>query len=321
MKPIIPIVKFEEGTTIQGFYLCVEKHLRHTRAGDLYLDLVLRDRTGQIQAKIWDKVALYHEKFSRGDPVAVKGTVESFLDRLQLVVKQINRATVQTYARYGFDPALIVPTSNQDPKKMWKEVIGFIKNIRNKDLKRLVQKIYSEHKDKILTHPASISMHHNYRSGFLEHVHSMAQIALSLAPHYQVDRDLVLSGVLLHDIGKLQEIESDYDPAYTTEGNFLGHIVLGRDMVRAAIGTLKKFPPDLQVKLEHLLLSHQGKYEWQSPKKPAFKEALLVHLIDILDAQMNLMDQALLEDPQEGDWTSRHNYFHIPLFKGNAGSK
>lgn len=321
MKPIIPIVNFREGDTVQGFYLCVEKHLRHTRAGDLYLDLVLRDRTGQIQAKIWDKVDRYNEKFTSGDPVAVKGVVEAFLDRPQLVVKQINRATVQTYARYGFDPALIVPTSHEDPKKMWKEVSGYIKGIQNKHLKRLVQKIYSELKGKILTHPASVSMHHNYRSGFLEHVHSMARIGKMLAPLYQVDEDLLISGLLLHDIGKLVEIESDYDPTYTDQGNFLGHIVLGRDMVRSAMDSLKHFPAELGLKLEHILLAHQGKYEWQSPRKPAFKEALLVHLIDILDAQMNLMDQALQEDPEEGPWTSRHNYFRIPLYKGDAGAE
>ncbi|MFQ6611988.1 MAG: 3'-5' exoribonuclease YhaM family protein [Fidelibacterota bacterium] len=321
MKPIIPIAKFKEGDTIQGFYLCVEKHLRHTRAGDLYLDLVLRDRTGQVQGKIWDKVAAFNEKFSGGDPVVVKGIVETFLERPQLVIKQINRATVQAYARYGFDPALIVPTSSHDPKVMWKEVTGIIRKIKNKDLKRLVQNLYSQHKEKILTHPASVSMHHNYRSGFLEHICSMAQIAKFFAPHYQIDQDLMLSGVLLHDIGKLQEIESDYDPSFTTSGNFLGHIILGRDMVRAAASEITNFPPDLLLKLEHILLAHQGKYEWQSPKKPAFREALLVHLIDILDAQMNLMDQALQEDREEGDWTNRHNYFRIPLYKGNAESK
>ena len=122
MKPIVSISNFKEGQTIQGFYLCVEKHLRHTRAGDLFIDLILRDNTGKIHGKIWNKVQEFDKKFSQGDPVAIKGNVESFLDRPQLTIIRINKATVQNYARYGFDPALIVPASDNDPKKMWKEI-------------------------------------------------------------------------------------------------------------------------------------------------------------------------------------------------------
>ncbi len=321
MKPIIPIRKFKEGDKVQGFYLCVEKHLRHTRAGDLYIDLILKDRTGQIPAKIWDKVTEFGDKFDRGDAVALKGQVESFLERTQLVIKRINKATVQNYARYGFDPGLIVPTAATEPKTMWKELMAFVRGMKNRYLKSLVLGIYNRHKNKLFTHPASVVMHHNYRSGFLEHSVSMAKIALHLAPHYNVDRDLVMAGVLLHDIGKLREIESDYEASFTPEGNFIGHLVLGRDMVREAVQQINNFPKDLALRLEHIILAHQGKYEWQSPKKPAFKEALLVHLIDVLDAQMNIMDKVISEDPEEGEWTNRHNYFRIPLFKGTRESQ
>ncbi len=321
MKPIIPIGKFKEGDSIQGFYLCIEKHLRHTRAGDLYLDLILKDKTGQVSAKIWDKVAEFNDKFSSGDPVAVKGDVDFFMDRPQLVVKRINKATVQRYARYGFDPGLIVPSAEEDPAIMWKELMGLIRDMKNRHLKSLVTQIYRKNKSLLMTHPASVKMHHNYRSGFLEHCLSMGKSARLLAPHYQVDGDLVLAGVLLHDIGKLKEIESDYETDFTEEGNLIGHIVLGRDMVKEAVKQIKAFPEKLASQLEHIILSHQGKYEWQSPKKPAFKEALLVHLIDVLDSQMNIMDMALSEDPEPGDWTNRHNYFRIPLYKGENASE
>ena len=136
MKPIVPISKFKEGDSIQGFYLCVEKHLRHTRSGDLYLDLILRDRTGQVQGKVWEKVSDFNEKFSSGDAVAIKGEVDIFMDRPQLTVKRINKATVQNYARYGFDPALVVPTANADPNKMWKEITTLIGKIKNPFLKK-----------------------------------------------------------------------------------------------------------------------------------------------------------------------------------------
>ena len=296
MKSIVPISKFKEGDTVQGFYLCVEKHLRHTRAGDLYLDLVLKDRTGQVQGKVWDKVEKFHQKFSSGDAVAIKGDVELFIDRPQLNVKRINKATVQNYARYGFDPALVIPTAEDDPKDMWKEINAIIGKMENLNLKKLCHNIYLENKEKLLTHPASVSMHHNYRSGLLEHILSMVRLAKHLSPHYQLDTDLVLTGILLHNIGKLQEIESNYEASFSEKGNLIGHIVIGLEMVREATKKIKKFPENLLLKVEHIILAHQGKYEWKSPKKPAFKEALLVRFIDLVDSQMNIMDMAINDD-------------------------
>ena len=321
MKSIVPIAKFKEGETIQGFYLCVEKHVRHTRSGELYLDLVLRDQTGQVNGKVWEKVNEFNDKFDSGDAVAIKGKVEFFLDRPQLNVKRINKATIQNYARYGFDPALVVPTAESDPKDMWKDIMRIIKSMKNPFLKKLVHLVYDKNKDKILIHPASVSIHHNYRSGFLEHVLSMAHSAQSLAPHYRVDTDLVIAGVFLHDIGKLHEIESDYEATITKEGNLIGYIVIGWDIVRQEANLINKFPKNLLLKIEHIILSHQGKFEWQSPKKPAFKEALLVHLIKVLDKQMNIMYKAISEDQELGEFTNRHNYFRIPLYKGPNETK
>jgi len=321
MKPITQISSFKEGASIQGFYLCVEKHLRHTRAGDLYLDLILRDNSGTVPAKIWDKVDEFNEKFSAGNPVAIKGNIESFKDRLQLVIKKINIASVKNYGRYGFDPSLIVPTSPYNPNKMWKRVVQIIGKMKNPFLKKVVSNIFREHKDKLLIHPASVMMHHNYRSGFLEHILSMAKIAEKLTPLYKLDQDLVMAGVLLHDIGKLTEISSSLEAEYTDEGNFIGHIVIGRDMVREACAKIKGFPKILQQQLEHIILSHQGKFERQSPKQPSFEEALLVHFIDNLDAKMNLMKLALEEDQQDGKWTDRKNIFRTALYKGIDESK
>ncbi len=321
MKPITQISSFLEGTSIQGFYLCVEKHLRHTRAGDLYLDLILRDNSGTVPAKVWDKVDEFNEKFSAGNPVAIKGNIESFKDRLQLVIKKINIASVKNYGRYGFDPSLIVPTSPYNPNKMWKRVVQIIGKMKNPFLKKVVSNIFREHKDKLLIHPASVMMHHNYRSGFLEHILSMAKIAEKLTPIYKLDQDLVMAGVLLHDIGKLTEISSSLEAEYTDEGNFIGHIVIGRDMVREACAKIKGFPKILQQQLEHIILSHQGKFERQSPKQPSFEEALLVHFIDNMDAKMNLMKLALEEDQQDGKWTDRKNIFRTALYKGIDESK
>ena len=204
---------------------------------------------------------------------------------------------------------------------MWKKLVSIIGKMKDAHLKKVVSTIYRENKDQLLIHPASVSMHHNYRSGFLEHVLSMAKIADTLAPFYKLNKDLVMAGVLLHDIGKLKEISSELEADYTDDGNFIGHIVIGRDMVNDVIKKIKGFPKDLQKKLDHIILSHQGRYEWQSPKQPAFEEALLVHLIDNLDAKMNLMKLAIEEDHSDGHWTDRKNIFRTALYKGADGPK
>jgi len=321
MKKISTINSFSDGEKIQGFYLCTEKHLRYTKTGDIYIDLILRDRTGKISAKVWERVSEYKDKFSEGEAVAVVGKVETFLEKLQLVINRINHATVKTYGRYGYDPALVVPTSDFEPRQMWKELAVTIKKIKDPYLRNLVKIIYGKNKSKILVHPASIVMHYNYRSGFLEHVLSMVKIGLALGPHYSVDQDLLITGILLHDIGKLVEITSDLEGQYSDEGNFLGHIVIGHDMVIEAAKEIKKFPEDLLLRLEHIILSHQGQYEWRSPKKPKFREALLVHLIDNLDAKMELMKSIISDDIEAGKWTNRRNYFRIPIYKGSDESK
>lgn len=321
MKSIIPISKFKSGETIQGFYLCVEKYLRHTRSGELYLDLLLKDQTGQINAKVWDNVKEYEKKFKSGDPVALKGQVDLFLDKLQLNIKRINKATIQNYARYGFDPSLIVPTAKEDPKKMWKEVIKVVRSFKDPFLKKLCYNIYKNNKEKLLIYPATLSMNHNYRSGLLEHILSMSRSALTLARLYKLDRDLILTGILVHDIGKLREINYDYESTLTKDGNLIGHLVISRDIVLEEANKIKKFPKGLLIKIEHIILSHQAKYNWNNSIKPAFKEALLVQSIKLMDGQLNIMDITLNEDRESGEFTNHFNYFKTHLYKGSDGTK
>jgi len=321
MKSIIPISKFKSGETIQGFYLCVEKYLRHTRSGELYLDLLLKDQTGQINAKVWDNVKEYEKKFKSGDPVALKGQVDLFLDKLQLNIKRINKATIQNYARYGFDPSLIVPTAKEDPKKMWKEVIKVVRSFKDPFLKKLCYNIYENNKEKLLIYPATLSMNHNYRSGLLEHILSMSRSALTLARLYKLDRDLILTGILVHDIGKLREINYDYESTLTKDGNLIGHLVISRDIVLEEANKIKKFPKGLLIKIEHIILSHQAKYNWNNSIKPAFKEALLVQSIKLMDGQLNVMDITFNEDRESGEFTNHFNYFKTHLYKGSDGTK
>ena len=320
MKKLRSIDSFADGDKVQGFYLCVEKHLRYTRKGDLYIDLELRDNTGHISGKIWNNVSELNTKFDAGNAVAISGNVESFLDRLHLVVKKINKATVQHYGRYGFDPANIVPASKKDPRKMWQEIELLINGIKNKQLYRLVSDIYRSNKKKLMIHPGSIKMNHNYRSGFLEHVLSMAKIAKKITPLYNVDKDLVISGVLLNNIGKLKEINSEYISDKTFDGHLIGHKVISRDMVRNSINNIKNFPKPIAKKIEHILISDLGQDTSRSFKLPSFPESLLIHLIDVIDSKMNLMDMAIKQDQEPGNFTNQHNYFKTPLLKKD-GSK
>ena len=187
MNKLKSINTFSEGDKIQGFFLCVEKHIRYTRSGDIYLDLELRDITGHISAKIWDNVSVLNKKFDAGNAVAVSGIVELFLDQFQLVIKKINKATIQHYSRYGFDPANIVPCSKKDPNKMWENISSIINKIDNIHLRRLVKMIYRKYKKKLLLHPATVKMNHSYRSGLLEHILSMCKLAKKISPLYKPD--------------------------------------------------------------------------------------------------------------------------------------
>ena len=210
MKKLTSIDRFKEGAQVQGFYICVEKYIRYTKSGDLYIDLELRDMTGNINAKIWDNVSELNSKFGKGDAVAISGYVESYIENLQLIVKKINKATVQYYGRYGFNPVKIVPSSKKDPHKMWKNLISIVKEIKRKELQRLIFLIYKSNKKKILIHPGSIKSSYNFRSGFLEQALSMAQLAKKISPFYNLDKEIVIGGVLLIKIGVLKQIKSGY---------------------------------------------------------------------------------------------------------------
>ncbi len=315
MKKLTSIDSFKEGTQVQGFYICVEKYIRHTKSGDLFIDLELRDITGNISAKIWDNISGLNSKFEKGDAVAISGYVESYLDHLQLIVRKINKATVQYYGRYGFDPVRIVPSSKKDPNKMWKNLISIIKEIKKKELQRLIFLIFKSNKKKILIHPGSIKSSYNFRSGFLEQALSMAQIAKKIAPFYNLDKEIVIGGVLLIKVGVLKQIKSGYITDYSKEGNLLGQSIIARDIINNEIGKFKNFPKDLKIKLEHILLSYENNFQRKTAYRPSFPEALLVHFIYKMNSNMNLMERIISDDNEETDFTSIHNLFRLPVFK------
>ena len=318
VKKLVPISKLKADADIQGFYLCKEKHLRRTRAGELFIDLVLTDGTGEIGAKVWDNVDELTAKFQQGDAVAVRGRVDTFQEKKQIIVGRINRATEAKYARYGFKPEALVPSSPKNPVRMWTSLGALIQKMEDPLLKKLVSGLYRTHKKRLMTMPASLSMHYTYRSGYLEHVLSMTGIGLTLSNHYGANGDLLVAGILLHGIGKVRELTDALLPEFSDEGNFIGHSVLSRDMVREEAGKIKAFPAELLLELEHLIMSHEGGFSPRYGSRARTKEALLLQALDNLDTKVSVMNRILAEDSEEGDWTSRRNYFGTELYKGSG---
>ena len=307
------IIDFKSGRSIQGFFICKEKHLRYTRNGDLYLDLVLSDATGVVQSKMWDLVDDFRDRFNGGDPVAVKGKVGEFNDMVQLNISQINLASNEQYGKYGFSPEILLKSVDEPLDKLWDRFSKLSKSIK-KPLRELVSGIINEYAEKLRTMPASVNHHHPVRGGFLKHLVTTGEMALDLLRHYpSFNRDLVLAGILLHDIGKVKSINDDLIPSHTDEGKLIGHIVLGRDMVMDTAKKLGNIPQATLIKLEHIILSHQGSPEKGSVAYPRFPEALFVHYIDQLDGRITLMQDAIEKDPNT-DWTGYQSIFKSELY-------
>ena len=276
---------------LQGFYLCIQKRIRRKRDGSPYIDLLLQDKSGIIRARIWDNVDKLIKKFDNGDPIALKGVTYSYGDNLFIKIKNINRASIDKYKKYGFEPSDLIPTSKLNVKQLWIQLQKEIKTISKPHFKKLVTKILTDHKQKFQIYPASISFHYNYQHGLLEQTVSLIKIAKLLARNYAVNSDLLLTGACLHQIGKLYSINVGFSDKKNDSKQLVGNAILSRDIVNKYINQIKKFPEDDKVQLEHLILSYQGRREWQSPIEPQTIEAILLHTINYMDSQVNFMSR------------------------------
>ncbi|MED5268590.1 MAG: HD domain-containing protein [Candidatus Neomarinimicrobiota bacterium] len=276
---------------LQGFYLCIEKRIRRKRDGSPYVDLLLQDKSGIIRGRIWDNVNKLVGKFDAGDPIALKGMTYSYGDNLFIKIKNINRASVDKYKKYGFEPSDLIPTSKLNAKQLWIQLQKEIKTISKPHFKKLVTKILSDHKQKFQIYPASISFHYNYQHGLLEQTVSLMKIAKLLARNYAVNSDLLLTGACLHQIGKLYSINVGFSSGKNDSKQLVGNAILSRDIVNKYINQIKKFPENDKIQLEHLILSYQGRREWQSPVEPQTIEAVLLHTINYMDSQVNFMSR------------------------------
>ena len=290
MKSIL-ISNLVSGMKLQGFYLCTQKKMRRKRDGSIYLDLLLQDKSGIIRARLWDNVESLSKKFDIGNPVAIKGTTYKYGENTFIKIKNINRASIEKYAKYGFSSSDLIPSSRKNAKQLWTHLGKEIDLISKVHLRQLVKKILADHKQKFQVYPASISYQYNYQSGLIEQTVSLIKISKILGKHYKVDTDLLLTGACLHQIGKLYSINMGFSMPKSNERRLVGNAILSRDIVNNYIKKVKRFPDEDKLKLEHLILSYQGRKEWQSPVEPQTIEAVLLHSINYMDSHVNVMSK------------------------------
>ncbi|HEY1501748.1 MAG TPA: HD domain-containing protein [Acidobacteriaceae bacterium] len=285
-----------ENREITGFFSAALKQVRTGRDGGRYMALTLADRTGQIDGRMWEIDDA--GEFDAGDVVKVLGEVCRFNERLQIKVKKIRQAAVGE-----FDLADFVPQSQRDLGEMWAELQGWVASFRDPDLKALLEAFLNDEEiaAALRKAPAAKGLHHAWIGGLLEHILSLMAMCELAVQHYpEVNRDLLLTGVALHDIGKLRELSWGTSFDYTLEGQLLGHITIGIGMIEAKIAAIQGFPPAKRLLVEHLVLSHHGEYEFGSPKLPMTAEAILLHYLDNLDAKMQTVRTELAKAEANG---------------------
>jgi len=278
------------------------KEVRQKKSGEPYLSLLLGDRTGEIDAKMWDNVAEVIETFDRDDYVRVKGLIQIYNNRPQFTIHKMQRVDPASV-----DPADFFPASQRDPQEMFAELRQLLSEIRNPDLRALLDCFLDDQEiaARLRKAPAAKFIHHAYLGGLLEHVLSLVKLCRLAAAHYPwLDGDLLVAGAVLHDIGKIYELSYERAFSYTTEGQLLGHIAMALRMLEQKAACLPEFPPRLRTLLEHMVVSHHGQLEFGSPKVPLFPEALTLHYLDDLDSKLECMRALIANDRQvEGHWT------------------
>ena len=291
-----------EGERVSDIYLCKNKTVAVTKNGKEYWSVLLQDKTGSIDGKVWEPGSIGIDDFEVLDYVEVNGDVTNFNGTLQLNIKRIRRAYEDEY-----DPADYLPVSPYETGAMYDELKACVGKVENEALHTLLSRIFLESgkvEEMFRQHSAAKSMHHSFVGGLLQHTLAVTRMCEFYCAQYPVlNRDLLLTAALLHDIGKMWEISPFPANDYTDDGQLLGHIVIGVEKIGSVIAKIPNFPQKLAAELKHCILAHHGELEYGSPKKPALAEALALHFADNTDAKLQMVTE-LLESPaaQSGEW-------------------
>jgi 3'-5' exoribonuclease len=310
------ICDLQDGQGVASLFLVREKEIRtSSRSGKSWLELDLVDRTGRISAKMWDNFAVIAVTFERDDVVHVRGRVKLFNGQKELTLEQIIPAVERDYELSDF-----LAHTKHDVETLYSELRAAVAAMKNPWLKRLLVSVVEDPAivPKLKRAPAAMTMHHAFIGGLLEHVVSLIGLGRTIAAHYpELDADLLLTGIVLHDVGKIDELSYGRGIDYTTQGRLLGHISIGAAMVREKIRDIPDFPAPLAMLVEHLILSHHGSYEFGSPSLPQTREAVALHFLDDMDSKMGAI-RATLESPEgTDDWTVRNPSLRRSLLRAD----
>ncbi|MDR1532612.1 MAG: HD domain-containing protein [Clostridiales bacterium] len=294
------IEDFKEDDHIIGHYFCKQKQNLKSRAGKTYLSLKLQDRTGMIDAKVWD-LNNDIQNFDENDFIKIDGVVLTYQNEPQLKLSKIRRSREGEY-----DPAEYIPRTDKDVAAMYQQVEELIRSVEDPQIRLLLEEIMikDEHvRDAFQSSSAGKIMHHSYMGGLIEHTLAVTQICDFLGRRYKfVNRDILIAAALLHDIGKVFELSPFPDNDYTDDGELLGHIVMGAEFISRAAAKIEGFPHQLESLLKHCILAHHGEYEFGSPKLPKTMEALILHFADNADAKLAAVEKAIDSDASQNDW-------------------
>jgi 3'-5' exoribonuclease len=301
-----------ENKIITSTFVVVSKQIKPKKSGEPYLALTLGDRSGHLEAKMWDNVEDALDAFEQDDFLKIKGLLNKYKNRFQITVHKLRRL-----GEAEIDFADYLPKTTKDIGELWQTLAGFVASFQNVHLKAVVEAFMADPEiaEAYRNAPAAKTLHHAYIGGLLDHVVSLCRSCDLLCRNYpQVNRDLLLTGAFLHDIGKIHELAYNRSFSYTTRGQLLGHMVIELEMLQAKIAQVPGFPADLKPLLEHMIISHHGQYEFGSPKLPMFPEALMLHYLDDLDSKMESMRAHFeREAASESAWSSYNASLGRPL--------
>jgi 3'-5' exoribonuclease len=302
----------QENKVITSSFVVVSKQIKPKKTGEPYLALTLGDRSGQLEAKMWDNVEEVLEAFEQDDFLKIKGLINKYKNRFQLTVHKLRKL-----GESEIDFADYLPKTTKNVDDLWQTLTNFVASFQNPHLKALVQAFMadSEIAAAYRNAPAAKTLHHAYIGGLLDHVVSLFRSCDLMCSNYpQINRDLLLTGAFLHDIGKIHELTYNRSFSYTTKGQLLGHMIIELEMLQAKLALQPGFPDELKTMIEHLIISHHGQYDFGSPKLPMFPEALMLHYLDDLDSKMEAMRaQFERESGFDSPWTSYNSSLGRPL--------
>lgn len=297
---------------VESYFLVTDKNVSTGKNGRPFMSLQLTDSTGAIDARLWDRVDDYSREFSLGDVITVKGQVQVFQGRKQLIIHKLEKIEASTV-----DMKDLVAESQHNPMDLFAELLMIIGSLKNDQIRQLLQDTVEDEEIKslILKAPAAKSIHHAWKGGLLEHIISICKIMNFMASHYNfLNRDLLIFGAIYHDIGKVYELAFETGISYTDRGRLIGHIQIGCELIDKKSSRILGFSDELRDICKHIILSHHGKLEYGSPKRPKFMEAMVVAMIDDFDSKVSGIQTLIDNERSSGDRWSRYNEMYDRYF-------